>query len=201
MQQQGSHCKRLPEAQDTLFPARWDWTLGPVLFGKRNREQGISASLLPHDDVNAVSPAARIYVDGAKCSALIDYGCSRTIIDADRCRSWRRAIVDVMTIGGMSRPCCGDGMVFVSMEEGSSAKISVLVVRGKQPGFDQLLGIDAIKALLVPEDQCNSATRKLSSVPPFHRFHRNFQPSQLSTIGAGPGLWYGSSQRGAYLRH
>ena len=144
---QGSHCKRLPEARDTLFPVWWDWTLGPGLFGKRNRGQGISVSLLPHEDVNAVPPAASIYVDGTKCSALIDTGCSRTIIDADRCRSWRRAIVNVMTIGGMSRLCCGDGMVTVSTEEGSSAKISVLVVRGKPLGFDLLLGIDAIKAL------------------------------------------------------
>ena len=52
-----------------------------------------------------------------------------------------------MTIGGMSRPCCGDGMVTVSTEECSSAKISVLVVRAKPQGFDLLLGIDAIKAL------------------------------------------------------
>ena len=52
-----------------------------------------------------------------------------------------------MMIGGMSRSCCSDGMVIVSTEEGSSAKISVLVVRGKPLGFDLLLGIDAIKAL------------------------------------------------------
>ena len=52
-----------------------------------------------------------------------------------------------MTIGGMFRPCCGDGMVTVSTEEGSSAKISELVVRGKPLGFDLLLGIDTIKAL------------------------------------------------------
>ena len=55
--------------------------------------------------------------------------------------------VNMMMIGGMSRPCCGDGMVTVSMEEGSSAKISVVVVRGKPLRFDLLLGIDAIKAL------------------------------------------------------
>ena len=104
--------------------------------------QCISASLLPYEDVNVALPAASIYVDGAKCSALIDTGYSRIIIDADRYRCWRRAIVNVM-----SRPCCGDGMVTVSMDEGSSAKISVLVVRGKSLGFDLLLGIDAIKAL------------------------------------------------------
>ena len=97
------------------------------LFGKRNRGQSISTSLLPHEDVNAALLAASIYVDRAKC--------------------WRRAIVNMMTIGAMSHPCYGDGMVTVSKEEGSSAKISVLVVRGKSLGFDLLLGIDAIKAL------------------------------------------------------
>ena len=53
--------------------------------------------------------------------------------------------MDVMTIGGMSHSCCDERMVTVSMEEGSSAKISVLVVHGKPQGFDLLLGIDAIK--------------------------------------------------------
>ena len=96
--------------------------------------------------MNVVLSAASIYVDGAKCSALIDTGCSRTIINADQCRSLR-VIVNVMTIGCMSHLCCGDRMVTVSMEEGSSAKISVLVVCGKPQGFDLLLGIDAIKAL------------------------------------------------------
>ena len=38
-------------------------------------------------------------------------------------------------------------MVTVSTEEGSSTKISMLLVRGKPLGFDLLLGIDAIKAL------------------------------------------------------
>ena len=104
--------------------------------------QGISASHLPHEDVNAALPAASIYVDREKCSALIDSGCSQTIIDADQYRPWRRADVDVM-----SRPCCSDWMVIVSTEEGSSAKISMLVVRGKPLGFDLLLGIDAIKTL------------------------------------------------------
>ena len=55
--------------------------------------------------------------------------------------------MNVMMIGGMSCPCCGDGMVTVFTEEGSSAKISVLVMRGKSLGFGLLLGINAIKTL------------------------------------------------------
>ena len=159
MQQQGSYYKGLQEAQDT-FPVRWDWTLGSRPFGKRNGGQGINASLLPHENVNAALPAASIYVDGAKSSALIDTGCSRTIIDADRCQSWRRAIVNVMMIGDMSRLCCGDGMVTASTEEGSSAKISVLVLCGKPLRFDLLLRITLEKHweawLLDQQDRYNS---------------------------------------------
>ena len=55
--------------------------------------------------------------------------------------------MNVMMIGGMSHLCCGDGMVTVSTEEGSSAKISVLVVHGKLLGFDLLSRINTIKAL------------------------------------------------------
>ena len=50
-------------------------------------------------------------------------------------------------VGGMSRSCCSIRMVTLSTEEGSSAKISVLVVRSRPLGFGLLLGIDAIKAL------------------------------------------------------
>ena len=45
--------------------------------------------------------------------------------------------MDMMTIGGISHPCCSDRMVTVSTEEGSSAKISLLVVRGKPAVGDQ----------------------------------------------------------------
>ena len=68
-------------------------------------------------------------------------------MDADCCQSWKRAIVDVTTIGGMACPCCCIGMVTVSTEEGGSAKISVLVVHSRPQRFDLLLGIDAIKVL------------------------------------------------------
>ena len=56
------HSKILPEAQDRLFLTWWDLTLSVGLFGKRNRGQGISASLFSHRDVNMALPAASIYV-------------------------------------------------------------------------------------------------------------------------------------------
>ena len=47
----------------------------------------------------------------------------------------------------MSRLCCGVGTVTVATEGGDSAKISVLVVRGKPLGYDLFLDIDAIRTL------------------------------------------------------
>ena len=52
-----------------------------------------------------------------------------------------------MTIGGKSRARCGVGVVTIFTDESDSTKIDVLVVCGKLPGFELLLGVDAIKAL------------------------------------------------------
>ena len=97
--------------------------------------------------MNAVLPVVGIYVDVRRCSALIDTGCSRTIVHADRCRSWRKASVDVEIISGTSRACCGVGVVSISTDEGNSARVDVLVVHCKPLGFDLLLGVDTIKAV------------------------------------------------------
>ena len=107
----------------------------------------MSTSLLPHQNVNAALLVVGIYVDGMLCLALIDTGCSQTIVHADRCQSWRKANVDVETIGGTSRVCCGVGVVSISTDEGNSVRIDVLVVHGKPLGFDLLLGVNMIKAL------------------------------------------------------
>ena len=55
--------------------------------------------------------------------------------------------MNVETIEGASRAFCSVRVVSISTDEGDSAMIDVLVVRGKPLGFDLLLGIDVIKAL------------------------------------------------------
>ncbi len=94
----------------------------------------LSSSFFPYQDVNAVLLVVSIYVNGTLFSALTDTGCSRTIMYVDWCWSWKRATVDIMTIGGMSRLCCGVGVVTIFLEEGGSAKINVLVVYSKPLG-------------------------------------------------------------------
>ncbi len=66
------------------------------------------------------------------------------IVDADRCWSRKRATVDIMMIGDMTRLCCGIEMVTISTGEDGSAKISVLELHDRSQGFDSLLGGIAI---------------------------------------------------------
>ena len=88
-----------------------------------------------------------MYVDRIPCSALLDSGCSHTIVSARLCKTWSRKNVKVTTIGGETQACCGVGTVEIHTDSGVSAEMSVLVTQNDLLGFDLLLGYDAIKAL------------------------------------------------------
>ena len=83
------------------------------LFRKRVRGQGAVASLAPSWPVNAVLPVIKVQVDGVQCSALVDTGCSRSIVSADRCTAWSNQQVDMRTINRTSHACCGVGTVSI----------------------------------------------------------------------------------------
>ncbi|CAE1163005.1 CYP4B1 [Acanthosepion pharaonis] len=102
-------------------------------------------------DINAALPVVNVYVEGKRCSALVDTGCSRSIVSADRCVTWNSQQIEIRTIDGVSRACCGVGTVSVLTDGGSHAKVDVLVARQRPLGYDLLLGIDAIRASLLFE--------------------------------------------------
>ncbi|CAE1327087.1 unnamed protein product [Acanthosepion pharaonis] len=66
---------------------------------------------------------------------------------ADRRVTWNSQLIEIRTIDGVSRACCGVGTVSVLTDGGSHAKVDVLVARQRPLGNDLLLGIDAIRAL------------------------------------------------------
>ena len=55
----------------TLLLIRRGYAPSPEQYGKCAGGQGVNASLLPHQDVNAVLAVAGMYVDGTPCSALM----------------------------------------------------------------------------------------------------------------------------------
>ncbi|CAE1282886.1 unnamed protein product [Acanthosepion pharaonis] len=86
-------------------------------------------------------------LEGKRCSALGDTGCSRSILCADRCVTWSSQQIEIRTIDGVSRACCCVGTVSILTDGGNHAKVDVLVARQRPLGYDLLLGIDAIRAL------------------------------------------------------
>ena len=81
------------------------------------------------------------------CSALLDSGCSRTIVFSGLCCTGKEKSVRVTTISGETGTCCRVGAVNIRTRTGNSANVEALVALKKPLSFDLLLGYDAIRAL------------------------------------------------------
>ena len=80
------------ETVDKYFLAR--------LVGKLRRGGGISISLLP-DRLNTKKlPSMKVHVDRQEYTALIDSGCSQTLVSKAVCRFWKRKSAGVLTADG-----------------------------------------------------------------------------------------------------
>ena len=101
----------------------------------------------PKQKLNEALPIIQVYVNETLCSALLDSGCSRTIVFAGLCRTWKEKGVRVTTISGETRTCCGVGAVNIRTRTGNSADVEALVALKKPLSFDLLLGYDTIRAL------------------------------------------------------
>ena len=116
------------------------------MFGKREGRGDVSASLL-----SALSPGAlptrQMKINGVTGLALVDSGCSRSIVHVSFCPGWSKRHISVRTVSGESYRCDGTGPARVSLGESVSVDLNALVVREKPLGFDLVLGMDGIEAL------------------------------------------------------
>ncbi|CAE1167129.1 ATPeF0C [Acanthosepion pharaonis] len=117
------------------------------LLGKRVRVQGAVTVLAPSWSLNAALPVVNVCVEGKRRSVLVDTGCSRSIINADRCMTWSSQQIEIRTIDSVSRACCGVGTVSILTDGENHAKVDVLVASQRPLGYDLLLGINVIRAL------------------------------------------------------
>lgn len=115
--------------------------------GKHPRGEGISTSLLPEQVKTWKLPTVQVFVNGVECTALVDLGCSQTLVSKAVCRCWRQEEVGVLTADGRTLKCHGYGKIKLGVEQIQPVNVEVLVVDGQLLGFDLLLGIDAIKVL------------------------------------------------------
>ena len=89
----------------------------------------------------------KAHVDGQECTALIDSGCSHTLVSKAVCRFWKRKSTGVLTADGRRLNCRGYGRIKVEVGQVPAIDIEALVVNEQLLGFDLLLGIDAIKEI------------------------------------------------------
>ena len=117
------------------------------LPGKRARGIGISASLLPEPHINEALPAVIVRINGCRRLALLDTGCSRSLVTKTLCHSWDKKKVDVFTAGERALRCCEVGRIQLDVSSAYPIDVEVLVADGKLLEFDLLLGFDIIKKL------------------------------------------------------
>ena len=86
-------------------------------------------------------------VNGKKCMALVDSGCSRSLVTGSVCDPWSRQASDVLTVDGEILRSNGVGTITLAVDNVSPVKVDVLVVDSPMLGFDMLIGMDIIKTL------------------------------------------------------
>ena len=117
--------------------------------GKRLQERGICAtSLLNNGGMSALS-VIRLKVNGMVATALVDTGCSKTILNKkflpkSQCRYSNSQ--KVVTFEGKVHQCTGSAVVILEVD-GIKACDEVILVDFQPFGVDMMLGMSSIKLL------------------------------------------------------
>ena len=86
-------------------------------------------------------------MNGTECDALVDTGCTRTVIHSSLCIEWKRRDVCMVTVSGELLDCAGTADVRVQVPGLAAVVVDALVVKKKPLGFCAILGMDGVKAL------------------------------------------------------
>ena len=98
-----------------MFPLR---RLGPhssTVPGKRQSGGGSCAGLLSGLKWSGALPVKVLVLAGAETEALVDTGCTRSIIHASLCGPWNDREVNMVTVSGQRLDCAGTAKVRVQL--------------------------------------------------------------------------------------
>ena len=70
----------------------------------------------------------KVHVDGQECTALIDSGCSQTLVSKPVCCFWKQKSAGVLTADGRTMNCRGYGRIKVEVGQVLAVDIKGLVV-------------------------------------------------------------------------
>ena len=87
-------------------------------------------------------PIIKVQVNRVRCSALVNTGCSGSIVSVDRYMVWNSQQIDMRTIHRISWACCGVGTMSILTDGGGHAKVNILLARERPLGYGLLIGIE-----------------------------------------------------------
>ena len=115
-----------------------------------NKNRGEMLVLLSPFKLKEELPIIEAVINGKKHMALMDSGCSRSLMTGLECNSWSQQASDVLTVDGKTLRGNGIGSIMLAVDNVSPVKVDVRVVDTSLLGFDMLIGMDIIKMLGSP---------------------------------------------------
>ena len=85
-------------------------------------------------------------MNGQVCRALVDTGCSKTIVFVGHCKEWRHQEVIMVTVSGDAWTCAGTATVQLGVAGAPRVCVEANVTKTKPLEYDCILGMDAIGA-------------------------------------------------------
>ena len=116
------------------------------MSGKRDKGREVGTTLSPHK-LEGVLPVMKVKVNGIDWIALVDSGCSSSVVSRMLCRPEVRKRTAILTAGRKCLLSHGVGSITLTVTNRNPLKTNILVVNSKPLGFDLLLGMDVIKKL------------------------------------------------------
>ena len=86
-------------------------------------------------------------VNGKRRMALVDSGCSWSLVTELVCNPWSQQASDVLTVDGKTLRSNGVGTITLAVYNIRLVKADVLIVNSSLLGFDMLIGMDIIRML------------------------------------------------------
>ena len=114
--------------------------------GKRGRGREASTTLSTHK-LEGVLLVMKVKINGTDRIALVDSGCSSSVVSGMLCRPEVRKSTAILTAGRKYLLTYVVGSIPLTVTNKNPLKTNVLVVNSKTLGFNLLLGMDVIKKL------------------------------------------------------
>ena len=73
--------------------------------------------------LNGALPAVIVQIDRVRRTALVDTGCTQTLVHKSCCQTWKKKQVPLLVVGGSSSMCCGESVVQIGIGNGPSVAI------------------------------------------------------------------------------